>query len=171
MWMVLIPFAAFAVAFFGGAVALWFIAKRTKISPIEGGTGTHVDSPLGTLDVRSDKKLDSRLARIPLYPGAMAVNPAAAQAVSIAQVGGRTLQDISATYWTPDSEKQVWNFYRQQLPDWPRNLIDTRGRELIEHESDCELLIRITREQDRTVIETSVKPPGYPLLFEPGNRA
>jgi hypothetical protein len=79
--MALIPFAAFAVAFFGGAMALWFIAKRTKISQIDGksGTATHVDSPLGTLDVRQEAKLDARLAGIPLYPGAMPQNPGAAQ--------------------------------------------------------------------------------------------
>jgi hypothetical protein len=170
--MVLIPFAAFAVAFFGGAAALWFITKPTKISKTEGKSGSamHVESPLGTLDVHSEARLDPRLAGIPLYPGAMAVNPAAAETVSVAHVGGRTLQDISASYWTPHSEKQVWDFYRQQLPQWPRNLIDARGRELIGHEADCELLIRITQGPDRTVIETSVKPPGYPLLFERRNR-
>jgi len=66
------------------------------------------------------------------------------------------------------SVKQVWEFYRQMLPDWPRNLADARGKELIHDEKDCVLLIRITSQRDRTLIETSIKPRGYPNLFERG---
>jgi len=168
IWVVLVPFAAFAAAFCFGAVGLWWAAKRTRISQTEtrAGKALHVDSPLGTLDVRPEAKLDARLARIPLYPGAMPENPAGAESVSELHIGGRTLQEISANYWTPDSTQQVWDFYRQQLPDWPRNLDEARGKELILQQTDCVLLIRVTKQQDRTLIETCIKPPGYPHLFE-----
>jgi hypothetical protein len=39
MWLALVPFAAFAVAFLAGGVALWFIAKRTKISQTDTKSG------------------------------------------------------------------------------------------------------------------------------------
>lgn len=165
----LIPFAAFAAAFCFGAVALWIIAKRTSISQMQTthGTELRVESRVGSVEVHQEEKLDDRLARIPVYPGAMPINPATAQSVTEAHCGRRTLQDISTGYWTPDSTKQVWEFYRQQLPDWPRNLADARGKELIQAEKDCVLLLRITRQADeRTYIEMSVKPPGYPNLFE-----
>ena len=67
----------------------------------------------------------------------MPENPMAAEWVTDAHIGSRTLREFSVSYWTSDSTKQVWDFYRQQLPDWPRNLVDTRGRELIHDEKDC----------------------------------
>jgi hypothetical protein len=168
VWLALIPFAAFAVAFVFGALMLWFIAKRTKISQTETKTGKalHVETPLGTLDVRPEAKLDPRLAPIPIYPGAMPENPLAAEQVSDIRLGWKTAQDISATYWTPDNEKQVWAYYRQQLPDWPRNLVKTQGKELIRNEPGWVLLIRVSEGRDHTVIETSVKPPEYPHVFD-----
>jgi hypothetical protein len=164
---VLIPFAFFAFAFCFGALAIWYLSKRSRISQNATGSALHVESLIGTLDVQQEAKLDPRLARIPLYPGSMMVNPAAAQSVSEAHFGRRTLQEISASYWTMDSTEQVWEFYRHQLPDWPRNLADARGRELICHETDCVLLLRIAKRQDdQTLIEMMIKPPGYPNLFE-----
>jgi hypothetical protein len=167
MWLALVPFAAFAAAFSFGAVGLWYVAKRTRILQTEtrSGKALHVESPLGTLDLRPEAKLDPRLAQIPLYPGAMPENPLAAESVSEIRIGSKTAQDISATYWTPDSETQVWDFYRQQLPDWPRNLVKTQGKELIRNETGWVLLIRVTSNRQRTMIETSIKPPEYPHVF------
>jgi hypothetical protein len=167
VWLALIPFAAFAAAFLIGAVALWFLGKRTEISQTETKfrKRLHVESPCGTLDVRPEAKLDSRLASIPLYPGAMPENASAAESVSDLRVGWKIARDISATYWTPASEEQVWNFYRQQLPDWPRNLVQAQSKELIHNEPGWVLLIRVSGGRDRTVIETSVKPPQYPHVF------
>jgi hypothetical protein len=126
---------------------------------------------LGTLDVRPVAKLDARLAGIPVYPGAMAENPVGAESVSELHFLGKTLQEISASYWTPDSAQQVWDFYREQLPRWPRNLVETQGKELIRQETDCVLLIRVLGQRERTVIETCIKPPEYPHLFERGYRS
>ncbi len=207
MWLALVPFAAFAGAFLVGAVALWILGKRSTISQTETkfGKTLHLETPVGTLDVRPQAKLDPRLAPIPIYPGAMPENiyvgtaalgcpadsksrtitnaetlgPAAqgqpgaavptlkmaAESVTDLRVGCKTAQDISATYWTSDNEKQVWDFYRQQLPDWPRNLAESQGKELIRHEPGWTLLIRISSGRDRTLIETSVKPPEYPYVF------
>jgi hypothetical protein len=169
--MVFIPFAAFATAFLVGAIGLWLVGKRTRISETmtPSGKALHVDSPLGTLDVRPEAKLDPRLAQIPTYPGAMPENSGSAESVSELHVGQRTLQEISASYWTPDSVQQVWEFYRQQLPDWPRNLVNAQGKELIRDETDCVRLVRVSRRGERTVIDTCIKPPGYPNLFESGS--
>ncbi|HET7891050.1 MAG TPA: hypothetical protein VFL34_05970, partial [Candidatus Sulfotelmatobacter sp.] len=167
VWLAFIPFAAFAGAFFVGAVGLWFLAKRSKISQTETkfGKALHVETPVGTLDVRPEAKLDPRLAPIPIYPGAMPENPMAVESITDLKVGWKTAQDISATYWTPDGEKQVWDFYRQHLPDWPQNLVESQGKELIRHAPGWTLLIRVSSRRDRTIIETSVKPPEYPHVF------
>lgn len=164
----LIPLAFFAFAFCFGALAIWYFSKRCRISqdPAQNGA-LHVQSSIGTLDVQQEATLDPRLAKIPLYPGLMRENPTAAQSVTEVHCGRRTLQEISTNYWTIDPPEQVWEFYRHQLPDWPRNLADARGRELIHEEADCVLLLRITkRRDDRTLIEMMIKPPGYPNLFE-----
>ncbi len=168
MWLALIPFVAFAGAFLVGAVALWFLAKSSKVSQSETkfGKTLHVETPVGTLDVGPKAKLDARLAPIPIYPGAMPENPMAAESITDLKVGWKTAQDISATYWTSDSETQVWDFYKQQLPDWPRNLVESQGKELIRHEPGWVLLLRVSGGRDRTIIETSVKPPGYPHVFD-----
>lgn len=169
--MVFIPFAAFGTAFLAGAIGLWWVSKRTKISETATASGkaVHVDSPLGTLDVRPEEKLDPRLAQIPTYPGAMPESAGSAESVSEVHIGHRTLQEISASYWTPDSVQEVWEFYRQQLPDWPRNLVNAQGKELIQHQTDYVRLVRVSRQGDRTVIDTCIKPPGYPLLFGSGS--
>jgi len=169
--MVFIPLAAFGTAFLVGAIGLWFVGKRTKISETmtKSGKAVHVDSPLGTLDVRPEANLDPRLAQIPAYPGAMAENPVSAESVSELHIGHRALQEISASYWTSDSAQQVWEFYRQQLPDWPRNLVEAQGKELIHHETNCVRLVRVSKRGDRTVIETCIKPPEYPHVFGSGS--
>jgi hypothetical protein len=171
MWLALIPVAAFITAFCVGAVGLWYIARRTKFSQTQTATGQviHVESPIGTLDVHPDAKLDSRLAQIPQYPGAMSNHPMTPEVVTELHLGARHAQDISATYWTTDPAAQVWDFYRQALPDWPRNLDGARGRELIFHGPDCVCLIRVTTQNDRTLIETSIKPPEYPHVFGSGS--
>jgi hypothetical protein len=170
-WLIWIPFAAFATAFVTGAIALWFLGKGTKMSQSEtrSGKALHVESPLGSLDVRPEAKLDPRLAQIPNYPGAMPENAMSSESVSELRIGDRTLQEISAIYWTPDSVHQVWDFYRQHLPDWPRHLAEAQGKELIHQEADCVRLIRISTRGYRTLIETCLKPPKYPHVFGSGS--
>ncbi len=167
MWLVLIPIACFAAAFLFGAVGLWHVAKRTRISQTEtqAGKALHVESPLGTLDVHPEPNLDPRLAKIPAYPGAMRLHPSSADEVTDLHYGHTTLEEVSATYWTPDAEKTVWDFYRRELPDWPRNLDESVGQELIHPAADGVRLIRVTGRKDRTIIETCIKPPGYPHHF------
>ena len=168
VWLILIPLAVFVAAFAAGAVMLRLILKQSKalVTETSAGKALHVESPLIGLDMRPEKKLDPRLAQIPLYPGAMPENPASAEVITKVRLGFRDFQDISASYWTPDNVKQVWEFYRQQLPDWPRNLVESQGKELIHSESDCVRLIRVSGQGERTVIETSIKPPGYPNNYQ-----
>lgn len=167
MWLGLVPIAAFLVAFAVGALVLWYVAKHSRITETQtsSGRGLHLETPIGTLDSRPEKNLDPRLAKLPLYPGAMRLDPNRADTVATLGYGHTAMQEVSTTYWTPDSEESVWHFYRSELPDWPRNLVKHLGKELIHDEPDGVRLIRITREQDRTLIETCIKPPGYPNLL------
>lgn len=171
MWLAFIPFAAFATAFLVGAIALWYIVKYTKISEnyTSAGKSVHLDNPLGTLDIRREVQLDPRLAQIPLYPGARPQNPSSPESVTELRIRGHVLQDISVAYSTSDNAQQVWDFYRQQLPDWQENLDTAQGKELISREGDGVRLVRISNDGERTVIETCLKPPSYPHGFGSGS--
>ena len=167
MWLGLIPVAAFVIAFLVGAVALWAIAKSSTITETQtkSGKAVHLHTPIGTLDSEPQGTLDPRLAILPVYPGAMREDPASLQTVTQMDLNQGVLQEVSSDYWTPDSVDEVWQFYRRKLPDWPQNLDDRRGKELIHPEPDGVRLIRVTRQNDRTVIEICIKPVGYPNLF------
>jgi len=170
-WLALVPFVAFALAFLVGVVFLLWFAKRLKITKTQtkAGQAMHFESPVGTLDMRPEEKLDARLASIPVYPGCLRETPLSADTVSELHYGHTTLQAVSAEYWTPDAEEIVWEFYRRELPDWPRNLDESTGKELIHREADGVRLLRVTRqkEKDRTVIETCIKPLGF-IFFRDG---
>ena len=167
MWLALAPAAAFLIAFLVGAVALWAIAKNSTITETEtkSGKAIHVHTPIGTLDSEPQEKLDPRLAKLPVYPGAMRKDPASAQTSTRVDLNHGVLQEVSSDYWTPDSVDQVWRFYRNELADWPQNLDEHTGKELIHPEADGVRLIRVTRHNDRTLIELCIKPVGYPHLF------
>lgn len=171
MWLAFIPFAAFAAAFLVGAVALWFIVKKTKVSEsyTSAGKSVHLDNPFGTLDLRREVQLDPRLAQIPIYPGAQQQNPSSPESVSELRVRGRVLQDITVAYWTSDDAQQVWDFYRQRLPGWQENLDTAQGKELISREGDGVRLVRVSRDGEQTKIETCIKPPTYPHGFGAGS--
>ena len=169
--MAVIPFAAFGAAFLVGAIALWFLVKTTNISETytNAGKKLHAESPLGKFDERREAKVDPRLVEIPLYPGALPQNAVAPEAVSELRFAGRTLEDISVAYWTADGTQQVWDFYRQHLPDFQVNSESPQGKELIRRLPDYVLLLRVLSQGDRTVIETCIKPPSYPNGFGAGS--
>jgi hypothetical protein len=171
MWLGLIPVAAFVMAFLVGAVALWAIAKSSTVTETQTkyGKALHVHTPLGTVDSEPQVKLDPRLAKLPVYPGAMRKEAATAQTVTRMDFNHGVLQEFSSDYWTPDPVDEVWQFYRRELPDWPRNLDESQGKELIHPEPDGVRLIRLTRQTDRTLIEICIKPVGYPHLFSGGD--
>jgi hypothetical protein len=171
MCLALVPVAAFVIAFLVGALLLWSIAKSSTITETQtkAGKAFHVQTPIGSLDSVPQEQLDPRLAKLPSYPGALCENPASAATVTQLDFNHGVLQEVSATYWTADSADEVWQFFRRQLPDWPRNLDESTGRELIHPERDGVRLIRVTRRADRTVIEICIKPLGYPHLLTGGD--
>jgi hypothetical protein len=138
-----------------------WLAKRVKITETEtkAGKASHFDSPLGTLDVTPEEELDARLASILIYPGSLRQSPLSADMVS----DHTSLQEVFACLLDSACGTNRVGI----LPDWPRKLDESIGMELIHPEPDGARLIRVTREKekDRTVIETCIKPPGYPHLF------
>ena len=170
MWLGMVPVAAFVIAFLVGAVALWVIAKSSTITETQtkAGKAVHLHTPIGTLDSVSQQELDPRLAKLPVYSGAMREDPASAQTVTQMDLNHGVLQEVSSAYWTPASADEVWQFYRRELPDWPHNFDESTGKELIHPEPDGVRLIRVTRKNDRTIIEICIKPVGYPHLFTGG---
>ena len=171
MWLALVLVAAFVIAFLVGALLLWSIAKSSTITETQtkAGKALHVQTPIGSLDSLPQEKLDPRLAKLPSYPGALREDAASAATLTQLDFNHGVLQEVSATYWTPDSVDNVWQFFRRELPDWPRNLDENTGKELIHPERDGVRLIRVTRRADRTVIETCIKPLGYPHSFSGGS--
>src|SRR5437763_6806114 len=151
MWLRLIPVAAFVIAFLVGAVALWAIAKSSTVTETQtkSGKALHVHTPIGTVDSEPQGTLDPRLGILPVYPGAMHEHPGSAQTVTQMDFNHGVLQDVSSNYWTPDSLDEVWQFYRRELPEWPCNLDESIGKELIHPEPDGVRLIRVTRQNNR----------------------
>ena len=170
MWLALVPVAAFVIAFLVGALLLRSLAKSSTITETQtkAGKAFHLQTPIGSLDSVPQEKLDPRLAKLPSYPGALREDAASAATLTQIDINHGVLQEVSATYWTADSENDVWQFFRRELPDWPRNLDENTGKELIHPEPDGVRLIRVTRGAGRTVIETCIKPLGYPHLFSSG---
>jgi hypothetical protein len=118
MWLALVPVAAFVIAFLVGALLLWSIAKSSTITETQtkAGKALHLQTPIGSLDSIPQEKLDPRLAKLPSYPGALREDPASAATVTQLDFNHGVLQEVSATYWTADSEDEVWQFFGASCP-------------------------------------------------------
>ena len=113
MWLALVPVAAFVIAFVVGALLLWSLAKNSTITKTQtkAGKSIHVQTPIGPLDSLPQERLDPRLAKLPFYPGALREDAASAADLTQLDFNHGVLQEVSATYWTPDSVDSVWHFF------------------------------------------------------------
>src|ERR1700739_3319930 len=117
-YLLFVPILIFLGVCIVGFVAMWIFAKRIKVTTeaTKAGQAVHMDTPLGTMDLRPEDALDPRLASITLYHGAMPTNPGVADEVSEWRFRSIDRRDVTAAYWTPDPPQMVEDFYREELP-------------------------------------------------------
>src|SRR5689334_8570193 len=173
VFLIFVPVLIFLGVFLGGFFAMLRFVRKTRMTSemTASGEALHLQTPLGTVDIRPESKLDARLASIPVYPGALPVQPAVADQVTEFHFRSHTTTDVSTSCWTPDPVKTVEDFYRRELPGWTRNLIEHSGWELVEATRNCVRMVRVFASQDRTIIEHSIKPADYLKVAAQRSRA
>jgi len=163
VFLIFLPLLIFLGVCIGGFFVMLRFIKKTKVisEMTASGEAVHMETPLGTFDVRPETKLDARLSTIPLYSGALAVDPGIADRVTEFQFKGQATREVSTSYWTPDDFKAVQDFYTRELPAWSRNMIEHTGWERVEQLADCVRMVRVYQAPGRTIIEHSIKPADY----------
>lgn len=151
--LALIPFLAFAIAFGAGAVFL-FVFLRGARTTVQGDA-VHIESRLGTFDLKPNQQADPELAALLQYPGALHCNAAAAEYKIDVAFGKREFHSVNTSFWTPDPVSRVCEYYRRELPQWVEDS-DDAAYALSDHSTGSERKIRVFRKGDRTMIETSV---------------
>lgn len=163
VFVIFVPLLIFMAVCVGGFFAMLRFIKKTKVTTemTNAGEAMHMETPLGTFDVRPETKLDARIASIPSYPGALPNQPGIADQVTEFHFRGQATTEVSTSYWTPDPAQVVQEFYARELPAWNRNLIAHTGWERVEQLPDCVRMVRVYTAQGRTIIEHSIKPADY----------
>ena len=163
VFVIFVPLLIFLAVCVGGFFAMLRFIRKTKVTTnmTDAGEAMHMETPLGTFDVRPEKKLDARLASIPSYPGALPNQPEIADEVTEFHFHGQATTEVNTSYWTPDRAQVVTEFYTRELPGWNRNLIEHTGWERVEQLSEYVRMVRVYSAQGRTIIEHSIKPADY----------
>lgn len=154
--LLLLAFLAF-VAFVLGQLVLRLVrSMRVSVTDAMTGKAVHVETPIGTFDLRPRQQLDPELASMLVYPGA---TPSESQPPEYAAEGtllGKEFHVLVATYWTMTPPDVVWEFYRRELPEWKESRQRGRGRFLIQQSADGTRTIRVYGQSNSTLIETRV---------------
>jgi hypothetical protein len=130
---------------------------QTNISNANSGKAVHIQTPIGTFDLKPNASLHPALASILVYPGAVPLESQPPEYEADIALLGREIQILVAGYWTATPEGVVWEFYRRELPGWQEsNQGGARGRSLMRREQDCERSVRVYSQNGRTQIENRV---------------
>ena len=111
--------AALAVA--GVFMAGIYVADNIHVEKTRNAKGetVQVDTPIGSLRVQEDKKLDPKLIGVPVYPNAIRSDNNHAASVDFSfDSGHKEFTVIAADYTTDDSIEKVKEFYHHELPHW-----------------------------------------------------
>jgi len=154
--LALIPFAAFALAFLTGAIALWIFIRNAQVRNQVAGQALHFGSRFVTVDIKPKSEAEPELAGVPVYPGALRCQPAAATYQLDVALGSKHFHSFTASYWTPDPVQRVWEFYRRELQDWSVDPDNATGYQIVTTDREKERKIRVYRERDRTCMDISV---------------
>ena len=111
-----------ALAVVGVFVAGMYVAKNTHVEKTRNAKGdetVQVDTPIGSMRVQSQKKLDPKAIGVPVYPNAARHddNPGASVDFSFGD-GHKEFSILAAEYTTDDSVEKVKEFYHHELPHW-----------------------------------------------------
>jgi len=149
-------FALFALTI--AQVLMRFIRGiQANVSDGASGKTVHIQTPVGTVDLKPNTSLHPALASILVYPGAAPLESQPPEYEADIALLGREFQILVAGYWTATPEDVVWQFYRRELPGWQENNQGgARGRSLMRCEQDCERSVRVYSQNGRTQIENRV---------------
>jgi hypothetical protein len=125
MSLALVPIAAFVIAFLVGGVALWAIAKKSTFTQTltKAGKAAHLHTPLGTLSSTPQEQLDPRLAKLPVYSGALREDPGAAQTVTQLDFNRGVLEEVSTSTGLPIPRTLSGNFIGSSSPTGHATLV------------------------------------------------
>lgn len=144
-----------ALAVVGVFMAGVYVADNIRVEKTRNAKGetVQVDTPIGSLRVQEDKKLDPKLIGVPVYPNAVRNDNHHAASVDFSLGSGRKeFTVVAADYTTNDSIEKVKEFYHHELPHW---MITQRfnGSVHMEYTEDgYKRIVAITEEHGRTHI-------------------
>ncbi|HLM98137.1 MAG TPA: hypothetical protein VK335_02580 [Bryobacteraceae bacterium] len=110
-----------ALAVVGVFMAGIYVADNIHVEKTRTAKGetVQVDTPIGSLRVQEDKKLDPKLIGVPVYPNAVRNDNNHAASVDFSfDSGHKAFTVIAADYTTDDSIEKVKEFYHHELPHW-----------------------------------------------------
>ena len=127
---------------------------RVEESVSQGRKTVRVETPLGSLRVREQARVDSRQPGLPVYPGATA-SAKSGKAVNVElDFGGSEKQweVVAHEYTTADPAEKVIEFYHKDLPHWTVKTNRDGGVELKLSEKGSQRIVAVQDEGGRTRI-------------------
>jgi hypothetical protein len=125
------------------------------VSDTKMGKTVHLQTPIGTFDLKPQDGLDPSLAGMLVFPGAAHVESQPPEYQADIRLLGREYHMFSATYWTVSPVDVVWDFYKRELPDWQEEM-GTNARGFVQRTPECTRKIQVFSRDGRTLIETGV---------------
>jgi len=110
-----------ALAVVGVFIAAVYVADNIHVEKTRNAKGetVQVDTPIGSLRVQEDKKLDPKTIGVPVYPNAVRNDHNHAASVDFSfDSGHKEFTVVAADYTTNDSIDKVKEFYHHELPHW-----------------------------------------------------
>jgi hypothetical protein len=117
----------------GLGMASYLFVSRIHVARTPGGRGENTairfETPLGSVRVDKQERVDPKLLGIPLYPGAVVVEGQAGGArVDVdLDFAGKSLRVAAVQMETPDPMEKVVSFYRSEASDFALRF-ESRGR-------------------------------------------
>lgn len=127
---------------------------RVEESVSQGRKTVRVETPVGSMRLREQTRLDPKQLGLPVYPGATATSkPGKAVNLEFDFGGSEKHFDVAATeYSTTDPPEKVIEFYRKDLPQWTLRTSHDGSVEIKYSEKGCQRIIAIKDEGGRTRI-------------------
>jgi hypothetical protein len=127
---------------------------RVEESVSQGRKTVRVETPIGSMRLREQTRLDPKQLGLPVYPGATATSkPAKAVNLEFDFGGSEKQFDVVATeYSTTDPLEKVVEFYRKDLPQWVVTATHDGKVEIKYSEKGCQRIVAIHEEAGRTCI-------------------
>lgn len=137
------------------AGAVLFIHNiRVEESVSQGRKTVRLETPIGSLRLREQSRLDPRRLGLPVYPGATATSKPSKSVNLEFDFGGSEKQfNVVATeYSTTDPAEKVIEFYRKDLPQWVFTARHNGSVEIKYSEKGCQRIVAIHEEGGGTRI-------------------